>query len=80
MNYLLDTCALLWLVNGDARLSPRARQAIADPQATIFLSKRNYAPLPLPVWPDLNDTHPEFDGPALSARSFEPNSLFVTHE
>ena len=38
MNYLLDTCALLWLVNGDARLSPRARQAIADPQATIFLS------------------------------------------
>lgn len=38
MNYLLDTCALLWLVNGDARLPPRARQAIADPQATIFLS------------------------------------------
>ena len=22
MNYLLDTCALVWLVNGDARLSP----------------------------------------------------------
>ena len=29
MNCLLDTCALLWIVNGDPQLTTRARQAIA---------------------------------------------------
>jgi PIN domain nuclease of toxin-antitoxin system len=35
---LLDTHALLWWLDGDERLSKAARQAIADPKATIFVS------------------------------------------
>ena len=38
MNYLLDTCAFLWLVNGSEDLSPRAREAIDAPTATLYLS------------------------------------------
>ena len=38
MNYLLDTCAFLWLVNGREDLSPRAREALASPTATVYLS------------------------------------------
>jgi len=35
---LLDTHALLWWLDGDRRLSPRARRAIADPQNRILVS------------------------------------------
>ena len=49
MNCLLDTCALLWLVNGDAQLTKRARQAIASPEATIFLSVAVAAELSIKV-------------------------------
>jgi len=38
MNYLLDTCAFLWLVNGSEELLPRAREAVATPTATLYLS------------------------------------------
>lgn len=38
MRLLLDTHALLWWLDGDERLSTNARQAITDPQATIFVS------------------------------------------
>ncbi len=38
MNCLLDTCALLWLVNGDPRLTPRARRAINTEKARVFVS------------------------------------------
>ena len=38
MRLLLDTHALLWWLDGDERLSKAARQAIADPKATIFVS------------------------------------------
>jgi PIN domain nuclease of toxin-antitoxin system len=38
MRLLLDTHALLWWLDGDERLSTSARQAIADPKATIFVS------------------------------------------
>jgi PIN domain nuclease of toxin-antitoxin system len=38
MRLLLDTHALLWWLDGDERLSKRARQAVADPQAIVFVS------------------------------------------
>ena len=38
MNLLLDTHAFLWFVAGDERLSARARQAMEDEDAELFLS------------------------------------------
>lgn len=38
MRLLLDTHALLWWLDGDRRLSARARRAIADQTNTIFVS------------------------------------------
>jgi PIN domain nuclease of toxin-antitoxin system len=38
MNLLLDTHAFLWWVTDDAKLSPIARQAIANPDNTVFFS------------------------------------------
>ena len=38
MRLLLDTHILLWFLNGSARLSPPARQMIANPQHTVFVS------------------------------------------
>jgi PIN domain nuclease of toxin-antitoxin system len=35
---LLDTHALLWWLDGDRRLSPKARRAIADESNTILVS------------------------------------------
>lgn len=43
MRILLDTCAFLWLVEGDAELSSRARDAIIDPTNEVYLS-------PTSVW------------------------------
>ena len=38
MKLLLDTHALLWLVDGDAQLTQPARSAIADPANELFVS------------------------------------------
>jgi PIN domain nuclease of toxin-antitoxin system len=38
LNLLLDTHALIWWLNDDAALSPRARKAIAGPKSEIFVS------------------------------------------
>src|SRR5450432_2322695 len=38
MRLLLDTHALLWWLDGDASLSPIAREAIADEANDVFLS------------------------------------------
>lgn len=38
MRLLVDTHALLWWLDGDRRLSPRARRAIADQSNTILVS------------------------------------------
>lgn len=38
MRLLLDTHTLLWWLDGNRRLSVRARHAIADPQAEILVS------------------------------------------
>lgn len=38
MNLLLDTHALLWWLVDEPSLSSRAREAIADPDNTVFLS------------------------------------------
>jgi PIN domain nuclease of toxin-antitoxin system len=38
VKYLLDTCALIWLVNGDTQLSPQAIRLCADPQSQLCVS------------------------------------------
>ncbi len=38
MNLLLDTHALLWWLGDDRTLSDAAREAISDPENTVFLS------------------------------------------
>ncbi len=38
MKLLLDTHTLLWLVDGDARLTQPARSAVADPANELFVS------------------------------------------
>ena len=60
MRILLDTCEFLWLVAGDARLSPPVASAVRNPQNEVFLStvsfweiclKHGLGKLPLPEPP-----------------------------
>jgi PIN domain nuclease of toxin-antitoxin system len=62
MRLLLDTCVFLWVVGGSKDLSPRAREAFADPGNEVFLSaasaseiavKHRLGKLPLPAPPDV---------------------------
>jgi PIN domain nuclease of toxin-antitoxin system len=57
---LLDTCTFLWVIGGSGRLSPRLRDAFADPANDVFLSaasaweiavKHRLGRLPLPAPP-----------------------------
>lgn len=38
MLYVLDTCTFLWLAADQSRLSPAAKQAIADTRNTLYIS------------------------------------------
>lgn len=38
MRLLLDTCTFLWFAERPANLSPRARRALQDPDAALYLS------------------------------------------
>ena len=38
MKLLLDNHTLLWLSGGDAKLTERAADTVADPEALLFLS------------------------------------------
>ena len=38
MRILLDTCEFLWLVSGNAKLSPAVAAAVRDPQNQVLLS------------------------------------------
>jgi PIN domain nuclease of toxin-antitoxin system len=38
MNYLLDSCTLLWLVNGAQQFSTEARRACSEPGASLHIS------------------------------------------
>ncbi len=38
MEYLLDTHTFLWFINGDKELSKKAKNSIADPDASKFIS------------------------------------------
>src|SRR5204863_8217727 len=38
VNYLLDTCTLIWLANGGRDLSHAARQSCDEPRATLYAS------------------------------------------
>ena len=42
MNYLLDTHVFLWAVFEPDRLSEKARQAIEDPDNTVYVSSATY--------------------------------------
>ena len=59
---MLDTCAFLWLIRGDASLSPAARRIISEAENEIYLSsvsaweigvKYNLGKLQLPVEPSI---------------------------
>jgi PIN domain nuclease of toxin-antitoxin system len=59
---LLDTCSFLWIIGGAKELSPRAREAFADPANEVLLSaasaweiavKHRLGKLPLPESPDV---------------------------
>ena len=60
MKLLLDTCAFLWIVTGDASLSSTARKLFSNPANDVFLSsvsaceialKHSIGKLPLPRSP-----------------------------
>lgn len=60
MKVLLDTCTFLWIITGDAALSPSARKLFCDPASEVFLSsvsaweislKHSIGKLPLPRSP-----------------------------
>jgi PIN domain nuclease of toxin-antitoxin system len=62
MRLLLDTCEFLWLVAGDAKLSPQLAAAVCDSQNEVYLSvvsfweislKHSLGKLPLPQPPAL---------------------------
>jgi PIN domain nuclease of toxin-antitoxin system len=38
MEYLLDTHAFLWFINGDEQISQKAKDAISDPDAIKYIS------------------------------------------
>jgi len=38
VRFLLDTHALLWWLDGDSRLSPKARSLLGDENTTVFVS------------------------------------------
>ncbi len=38
MKYILDTCALIWLVNGDRQLSPEATRICGLPESQLYVS------------------------------------------
>jgi len=38
MEYLLDTHAFLWFINGSLELSPQAKNIIQNPENTLYLS------------------------------------------
>jgi PIN domain nuclease of toxin-antitoxin system len=46
MRILLDTCEFLWLVAGDARLTPPVASAVRDPQNEVFLSAVSFWEFP----------------------------------
>jgi len=63
VKYLLDTCALIWLVNGDSQLSPQAIRLCAHPESQLCVSavsaweialkaagRKLSLPLPPEVW------------------------------
>lgn len=61
MKLLLDTCTFLWIIEGSAKLSTRAKALFSDPGNDVFLSvvsawevaqKHAIGKLPLPQGPD----------------------------
>ncbi len=61
MKLLLDTCAFLWIITDDSRLSPEAKSLFAEPDNDVYLSvastweiavKYKLNRLPLPEAPE----------------------------
>ena len=78
MRLLLDTCTFLWILGGAKELSPRAREAFADPANEVYLSavsgweiavKNRLGKLPLPAPPE------EFVPAQRAAHGIEPLPL-----
>jgi PIN domain nuclease of toxin-antitoxin system len=79
---LLDTHALLWWLDGDERLSANARQAIADPQAAIFVSAASAWEIATKVrigkLPGAIDVAERFSA-ILADQSFKPLAIGIEH-
>ncbi|MEO6232330.1 MAG: type II toxin-antitoxin system VapC family toxin [Ferruginibacter sp.] len=73
MNYLLDTHALIWFLNGDKELSSKARKAIESPEAINFVSIVSLWEIAIKVSLDKLDLKTPFEkiGEEISNNNFE---------
>jgi PIN domain nuclease of toxin-antitoxin system len=55
MNYLLDTHVLIWFLNGDKSLSPKARKAIESVNAANFVSIVSFWEIAIKLRQDFNE-------------------------
>ena len=79
MNYLLDTHALIWFLNGDKNLSSKARKAIESAEAINFISIASLWEIAIKVSLDRLDLKTSFEkiGEEIANNNFQfpiPNS------
>lgn len=82
MKVLLDTHALLWWLDGDRKLSRRARAAISDEATTVFVSAASAWELSTKVrlgkLPGATEVAAELST-ILASQNFEPLAVTVEH-
>jgi len=82
MRLLLDTHALLWWLDGDRRLSRRARTAIGDVENTVFVSAASAWEITtknrLGKLPGAADVAADVAG-AVSGQGFAPLDITIVH-
>lgn len=77
MNILLDTHVFLWALSDDARLSPQARERIADRRKHVYVSSVSVAEISIKS--ALGKLRaPEAVGDAIRASGFEPLDFSVS--
>jgi PIN domain nuclease of toxin-antitoxin system len=82
MRLVLDTHALLWWLDGDRRLSRRARTAIGDAENTVFVSAASAWEITtknrLGKLPGAADVAADVAG-AVSGQGFTPLDITIVH-
>ena len=93
MNLLLDTCAILWLVNQEDRFSPAARKALDEARGVhvspvsawelgLKVAKERVS-LPEPLetwWPRMMNTHQITEFPLYGAAAIRSTGLPPIHQ